>query len=212
MYLVVTAAQKAPKDKDGNKFFDTRELEWFCRNSYNLGLKHASDWDLCSVVRILTACVNIIRQFPDDIPTEMAADLSLKSIFCNFLISSALVSLARSEDNLEEQLQRYLVLRRYIAEADGEVQRRLESETLDEVSSADLVGKLALLLAFDFEAAVALKQWHELSEIVLKASTCQDLECFKMMADCILRAHAPPEGKARIISGFNSADFHSRSV
>ncbi|ROV97146.1 hypothetical protein VMCG_07448 [Cytospora schulzeri] len=193
VYLVVTAAQKAPRDEDGNRLFNVRELEWFCRNSYNLGLKHAGDWDLCSVVQILTACVNIIRQFPDDIPNEMEADLSLKSIFCDFLISSALVSLARSHDNLEEQLQRYLVLRKYIADADSEVQKRLESKTLDEVSSTDLVGKLALLLAFDFEAAVALKQWHQLGEIVLKASACHDLEAFKMMADCILRAHAPPE-------------------
>lgn len=142
----------------------------------------------------------------------MAADLSLKSIFCNFLISSALVSLARAEDNVEEQLQRYLCLRRSIAQADGEVQNRLESKTLDEVSSTDLVGKLALLLAFDFEAAVALKQWRELSEIVLKASACQNLECFKMMADCILQAHAPPEGKARLVSDYIGADFPIRAV
>ncbi|KAK7735234.1 sporulation-specific protein 22 [Cytospora paraplurivora] len=180
---VVTAAKKGPKDDNGNRLFDAKELTWFCQNSYNLGLKHASDWDLCRVVQILTACVNIIGQFPDDIPEETAADLSLKSIFCNFLISSALVSLARSQDNLEKQLQDYLVMRKHIAEADSEVQKRLESKSLDEVSSRDLVGKLALLLAFDFEAAVALKQWHELSEIVLKASACQDLEAFKMMAD-----------------------------
>jgi hypothetical protein len=141
----------------------------------------------------------------------MAADLSLKSIFCNFLISSALVSLARSQDNLEEQLQRYLVLRRYVAEADSEIQRRLESKTLDEVSLTDLVGKLALLLAFDFEAAVALKHWHQLSEIVLKASACHDLEAFKMMADCILRAHAPPEGEDRLGPGYTSANLHCRA-
>lgn len=196
IYPVAIAAQKDPKDENGNRLFDARELEWFCQNSYNLGLKHAGDWDLCHVVQILTACVNIIRQFPNDIPEETAADLSLKSIFCNFLISSALVSLARSQDNVEEQLQRYLVMRRYITEADSEVQRRIQSKSLDEVSSRDLVGKLALLLAFDFEAAVALKQWNELSEIVLKASACRDLEAFKTMADCILRAHAPPEGKA----------------
>ena len=144
----------------------------------------------------MTACVNIIKQFPNDIPKETAADLSLRSIFCNFLISSALISLARAQDNLEEQLQKYLSMRKYIAEADSEVQKRLESKSLDEVSSTDLVGKLALLLAFDFEAAVALKQWHELGEIILKASACRNLEAFKMMADCILRAHAPPEGRS----------------
>ncbi|KAJ0124698.1 Testis-expressed sequence 11 protein [Diaporthe amygdali] len=124
---------------------------------------------------------------------EVAADLSLKSIFCNFLISSALVALARSQDNLEEQLQDYLIMRRHIAAADSEIQKRMESQSLDEVASKDLLNKLALLLSFDFEATVALKCWPDLGEIVLKAGACQNTESFKTMADCILRTPVPPE-------------------
>ncbi|KAI3394550.1 hypothetical protein diail_2541 [Diaporthe ilicicola] len=190
---VATAARESPKDVSGEKLFNVRELEWFCQNSYNLGLKHAGDWSLQSVVQILTACASIIQFFPHDIGVEVAADLSLKSIFCNFLISSALVALARSQDNLEEQLQDYLVMRRHVAAADSEIQKRMESQTLDEVALKDLLSKLSLLLAFDFEAAVALKCWQDLGEIVLKASACQNIESFKTMADCILRAHMPSE-------------------
>lgn len=170
-----------------------RELEWFCQNSYNLGLKHAGDWSLQSVVQILTACASIIQAFPDDMGAEVAADLTLKAIFCNFLISSALVALARSRDSLEEQLQHYLIMRKHIAVADSDIQERMESQSLDEVASRDLLSKLALLLAFDFEAAVALKRWQDLGEIVLKASACQNIESFKTMADCLLRAHVPTE-------------------
>ena len=126
---------------------------------------------------------------------EVVADLSLKSIFCNFLISSALVALVRPQDNLEEQLQRYLLMRRHIAAADTSIQERMESQSLDEVASRDLLSKLALLLAFDFEAAVALKHWKDLGEIVLKASACKNMESFRTMADCILRAHAPTGGE-----------------
>lgn len=195
-HLVATAVHNSPEDASGKKLFDVRELEWFCQNSYNLGLKHASDWSLQRMVQILTACVNIIRAFPNDIGAEVAGDLSLKSIFCNFLISSALVALARSQDNLEIQLQDYLIMRKHIGAADAEIQERMVSQSLDEVASRDLLNKLALLLAFDFEAALALKRWQDLGEIVLKASACQNIESFKTMADCILRAHVPTEGES----------------
>ncbi|KAG8164456.1 hypothetical protein KVR01_006374 [Diaporthe batatas] len=190
---VATAAHKSPEDAGGKKLFDVRELEWFCQNSYNLGLKHAGDWSLQNVVQILTACLSIIQAFPSDVGAEVAADLALKSIFCNFLISSALVALARSQDNLEEQLQNYLLMRRHVAAADTSIQERMESQTLDEIASRDLLSKLALLLAFDFEAAVALKCWKDLGEVVIKASACQNIESFKTMAGCILQASVPTE-------------------
>ncbi|POS79951.1 hypothetical protein DHEL01_v201659 [Diaporthe helianthi] len=196
---VARAAQESPEDASGKKLFDVRELEWFCQNSYNLGLKHAGDWGLQNVVQILTACVSIIQAFPDDMGAEVMADLALKSIFCDFLISSALVALARSQDNLEEQLQNYLLMRRHIAAADMSIQERIQSQSLDEVASRDLLNKLALLLAFDFEAAVALKCWKDLGEIVIKASACQNIESFKTMAGCILQARVPTEELFRVL-------------
>lgn len=191
--------RKGPKDADGNKFFDVKELEWFCQNAYNLGVKHAGNWDLRSTVCILTACINLIDEFPEDITAVMAGDLSLRSIFCHFLTSSALVSLARAQDNLEAQLQDYLVMRRHVAAADGEIQQRLQSGNLDEVSVRDLLNKLALLLAFDFEGAACLKDYQSLREIVVKSSQCEDLESFKAMADCALRSQLPTEGWYRLL-------------
>lgn len=191
---VVAAVQRYPKDVKGGILFNVKELEWFCQNAYNLGLKHASEWDLRSVVRILTACSTLIRLFPGDIVLEQASDLLLRSIFCNFLISTALVALARAEDNLEQQLQDYLVVRRHIEEADTAIQLQLQSKNMDDASNTDLLGKLAQLLAFDFEAAVALKKYQDLSEIVTKADQCQNSETYKTMADCALRSHLHPEG------------------
>lgn len=192
--LVVSAVRKGPKDADGNKLFVVKELEWFCQNAYNLGVKHAGNWDLRSTVCILSVCVQLIGEFPDDIAAATAGDLSLRSIFCHFLISSALVSLARAQDNREAQLQDYLVMRRHIAAADGEIQQRLQCGNLDEVSVRDLLTKLAQLLAFDFEASAALKDYQGLREIIEKASQCEDLESFKAMADCALRSQLPAEG------------------
>lgn len=192
---VAAAVQQAPKDAEGNRLFDIKELEWFCQNAYNLGLKHAGDWHLQNVVRILTACISLMDNFPEDIAAEMASDLSFRSIFCNFLISSALVALARAEDNREQQLQDYLVLRKHVAAADTKIQHHLQGENVDEVLSRDLCQKLAHMLAFDFEGAVALKRYDDLKEIVLKAEQCQHLDTFKAMADCALRSQLPSEGR-----------------
>lgn len=191
-----------------------KELEWFCQNAYNLGLKHAVEWDLRSVVRILTACSTLIRSFPDDIAAEVASDLSLRSIFCNFLTSSALIALARAEDNLERQLQDYLAVRTHNMEADREVQLQLQSKSIDQASASDLLAKLAQLLAFDFEAAVALKKYLDLGEIVLKADQCQNLEAYKTMADCALRGQLHPEGMALAATAIRDAvdNLQSSSV
>lgn len=190
--LVVAAVQRGPKDTNGNIDFDVKELEWFCQNAYNLGLKHASEWNLRSIVQILTACSTLIGCFPDDVGAEQASDLTLRSIFCNFLISSALVALARAEDNVEQQLQDYLVVRKHIEQADHAIQLQLQNKNIDSASTTDLLSKLAQLLAFDFEAAVALKKYQDLSEIVLKAEPCQHLETYKTMADCALRGPIAP--------------------
>lgn len=197
--------QRGPKDAGGKVLFHVKELEWFCQNAYNLGLKHASDWDLRSIARILIACSTLISKFPEDITAELASDLLLRSIFCNFLTSSALVALARAEDNQEQQLQNYLAARGHIAEADKEIQLQLQSKNVDQASAKDLLGKLAQLLALDFEAAVALKKYPDLGEIVLKAEQCQDLETYKMMADCALRSQLHPEGMRLILDLFGSA-------
>ena len=134
-----------------------------------------------------------MSKFPEDVPSQVAMDLSLKSIFCHFIISSALVAVARANDNVEEQLQDYLIMRRHVATFDAELEKQLH--VLDEVSTKDLLNKLSTLLVFDFEGAVCLKQWEDLGQIVRKASICKCLESFQAMGDCLLRAQPPVEGK-----------------
>jgi hypothetical protein len=105
-----------------------------------------------------------------------------------------MLSRARSEDQLERQLQDYLVMRQHVAAFDTELQQQLES--FDDTLGKDFRLKLATLLVFDFEAAVCLKQWSDLREIVGKANLCQDELAFKGMADCLLRtADAPSESR-----------------
>ena len=187
------------------------ELEWFSRNAYNLALKNTSTWDLRCVVRMLTACVDIISHFPVGYSVENMTDLSLKMLFSRFILSSALVSLARVQDHVEQQRADYKEMRAHVEKFDeGLMDLLVESEQvegpnkgcLDQQKKRDMGRKLATLLVFDFEAAIALGQWDDLGVIVGKVrmvdregeKAANMVVPFQAMADCLLGAASAVEG------------------
>ncbi|KAL2171836.1 hypothetical protein VTG60DRAFT_1533 [Thermothelomyces hinnuleus] len=185
--VVSALDQQIKNNSTGNKLFTVDELDWFSRNAYNLALKNTAAWELRSVVRMLTACVNIISYFPSDISSKV--ELALKLLFSHFVISSALIALARTEDNLEKQRQDYATMRKHVAVFDCELPEHLSQ--LDEQCRDDMLRKHATLLAFDFEAAITLHQWDDLRGIVQRAVPCKSITALQAMADCLLRAKAP---------------------
>ncbi|KAK0634593.1 meiosis protein SPO22/ZIP4 like-domain-containing protein [Bombardia bombarda] len=184
---VVLALERQQQEDEGSMLLNVDELEWFSRNAYNLALKHSSTWDLRYVVRMLTACVSIIDHFPSDLGSTV--EQSLKTLFSRFIIASALVSLARTQDNVQKQLRDYLEMRTHIKAFDNQLPEYLLH--LDEQSRNDMIRKHAMLLAFDFEAAVALGQWEDLGGIVQRAVSCRNVVAYQSMADSLLRAQAP---------------------
>lgn len=187
---VVYALERQSNDPQTPKLFTIDELEWFSRNAYNLALKHTTSWDLRCVVRLLTACVNIINHFPSDMRSQV--EVTLKALFSHFIVASALVSFARTQDNVKEQLEDYQLMRKHVFAFDRLVPEYLSR--LDEQSREDMVRKHATLLTFDFEAAVALGQWDDLGGIVQRAVPCRSAVAFQTMADSLLRAQVPGQG------------------
>lgn len=186
----MTLLEKDPRDGEGAKLFSTAELNWFCKNAYNTGLRHAEAWSIQYVIRMFKVCIAIITHYPKDLPAQEIGDLALRGMFCHFMVGIGQVACARAEDKLEMQLQSYLVARRHVKAFDDELQRR--QGTLDADSARDLGSKLAALLVLDFEAAVHLRCWDDLPTIVLKMKSSKDLQGLQAMADCILRAENPP--------------------
>lgn len=186
--------------------FTVAELDWFRKNAYNMGAGKCDSWGLSHLIRIFSACLTIIGCYPSDIPLNEAADTALMSMRCHFVIAAALVSLARAEDKMDEQLQRYLEMRRHVAAFDALLQT--EIGTHDEEVARDLLAKLSTLFVFDFEGAVRLMDWDDLSEIVRKAKMCKDEVMYKAMGDCLLRAQAP--GKGRLFGPFTTTEVLTR--
>ncbi|KAH8599135.1 meiosis protein SPO22/ZIP4 like-domain-containing protein [Bisporella sp. PMI_857] len=186
----IHAVKKPPTVKSEN-IWTVLELDWFSKNSYNLAIKHMPTWHPRHLVRMLTCCIDFINRHPDDAGTQLSEDLSLRKMFCEFSITTALVALARGEDDIELSLQEYLRLRKHVESYDALLQEKLPK--MPERPYQDLLQKLSILLAFDFEAVCQLKNWNALSEIIAKAEACKNAKAYEIMADCILCANPPTE-------------------
>lgn len=155
VHIAVDEIHKERRDSKGAKLFTIDELDWFCKNAYNLSLGNATVWEARHVITILECCISIMSQYPSDIPTQMVADISLRGMFCNFMAATVLLALARSEDNTELRLQDYIRMRYHVQRFHETLESR--SDTLEEASLQDLQTKLSTLLVFEFEGATCLK-------------------------------------------------------
>lgn len=113
-------------------------------------------------------------------------------MFCNFLLGTLYSVAARAEDNIEQQYHYYLQVRCCVKSFDDALQSKLQ--TLEEGATEDLLKKLCVLVAYDFEAAVQLKAWNDLSGIIDNAEVCKSMKVYETMADCMLCAHAEVQG------------------
>ncbi|KAK8038870.1 hypothetical protein PG993_007281 [Apiospora rasikravindrae] len=187
---VTRILQRDLRDKEGSKLFPIKELDWFCKNAYNTGLKYTESWNLHCVASVFKSCITIISYYPNDLPEQDSGDLALRRLFCNFMLATTYTALARAEDNVEEQLQLHLMVRKHVEAYDSEFTTCLHG--LDKVSAEDLRLKMGSLLVFDFEAAVCLKSWDDLPVIARKMGTSLDVETLQAAADCILKAEGLP--------------------
>lgn len=191
--VAAECAERNPQDGNG-KLFTVYELHWFRKNAYNLGVVKIEVWDVVHVIRIFKACLAFSNFYPTDFSASDDSEIALMAMRCHFIVSSALISLARTEDKVDEHLQYYLEARRHIKEFDVVLETKLD-KFQQESFLIDLIAKLSTLLVFDFEAATALKDWDSLNEIVRRAKICQDEVTYKAMGDCMLRSKAPGKGQ-----------------
>lgn len=142
---------------------------------------------------MLKSCLDFIDQYPKDLSEQTSEDLPLRKMFCAFSAATALISLARAEDNIEIQMQDYLNVRKHVNTFDTLLEGKVDS--MNEDMEQDLLRKLSILAAFDFEAACRLKAWDDLGEVVLKAEVCKSAQAYEIMADIMLCSEAPTPGQ-----------------
>lgn len=182
----MAATKKHPANMNQEMLWTILELDWFSKTSYNLAIKYISIWSPQHLLRILNCCIAFINLYPGNVPAQISEDLSLRKMFCEFSAATALIGLARGQDDKKLSLQDYVNLRKHVKSYDQLLQEKLPTILPDDGPAKDLLCKLAVLIAFDFEAACHLKSWDQLGEIIMRSEICASPQMYELMADCIL--------------------------
>ncbi|KAI5791651.1 meiosis protein SPO22/ZIP4 like-domain-containing protein [Peziza echinospora] len=169
--------------------FTLKELEWFIRVTYNLGLRSIEEWSPPTSIRIIGFCVKFLDLFPDDVDHATRNNITLRASYCHFICASLHTDLARGEDNIETQLQHFLDVKRHV-ERFRAARNALEGKVTEE-ESWDLKDRLSTLLQYDFEASIHLKNWDCLTSIVSEAEQCENSSTVQYFGDMILKSTAP---------------------
>ncbi|PGH23466.1 hypothetical protein AJ80_02420 [Polytolypa hystricis UAMH7299] len=171
--------------------FIVPELEWFSKNSYNLAVQYCASWDPAPILRLLNTSIKLIDLYPSNLGSEATADLAIRRLLCDFLGAIISIAQARNSEDSQQQRDYYLDVRIHIQSFRGKVQVILDRRDGDEHS--DLWTKYQTLLAFDFEAAVRLKQWQGLDKIIAESEQFADDKLYGIFADAMLCSDSPVE-------------------
>ena len=182
---------KRSREQVNANIFTVKELDWFSRNSYNLSLKICHLWPPQQTIHLMQSALRFIDIYPTDLESAVLADLSLRRLFCDFVLCSLSIHLARNDDDYESQLQHYLSSRRFIADWRSHLPDQLSR--LEGGARSDLITKHATLLTYDFEAAARLKSWDDFELIIAECQNCGDTKIYAVLADIVLACEAPTE-------------------
>ncbi|KAG6027631.1 hypothetical protein E4U41_000876 [Claviceps citrina] len=175
-----------------NRRFTIQELDWFRRNSYNLGVLTSSEWQPLHTARIINTCLAFTTCYPADVALSqtMATELALTALRCHFIIAASLHKQAQSDD-ASGRLQHYQALRHHVAEY-GSTLRSAERLSSDAHTQHDFHIKYTTLLVWDFESAIHLSQFTDLIPIVQLQKPLGNVEAYKAMGDVLLQSSPPP--------------------
>lgn len=207
--VAATQAEQSRRRND-DSLFTIDELDWFSRNCYNLSLKVCHSWPPKQTLRVLQAALKLIDIYPADLEPAILADLSLRRLFCDFVLCSVCVHLARNEDDVESQLQHYLLVRHSVS--DWRSHRPHQESRLEGGAQYDLALKYKTLLAYDFEAAARLNSWDDLSKIIAEYQDCKDIQVFAKLADIVLASEAPSAIVVNSLQQIINATWEIRTI
>ncbi|RSL67820.1 hypothetical protein CEP53_002853 [Fusarium sp. AF-6] len=144
------------------------------------------DHDLCR------QCVEFLSKSSENAKNRDILYACLMAMRCHFVMAAAIVSKARTEDKVDEALQRYVEVRQHVSVFDGLFEKHFQNTFAARNARvyADLTAKMSTLFVFDFEGAICLKNWDDLGQIIRKGRVCKDEKMYKAMGDCLLRSNA----------------------
>ncbi|PGH36716.1 hypothetical protein GX50_00376 [[Emmonsia] crescens] len=185
------------RDQPNGSPFSISEMEWFSRNSYNLAVKYCTIWNTSPVLSLVSTCIKFLDMYPSNLSQKQLYAVTLRRLLCHFLGALLSMARARTETDAPAQTDYYLDSRNHIQNFRGIFSSEITH--WDETHRHDLLKKQRTLLAFDFEAAVRLRQWESLDEIIDESESFADDILYGTFSDAMLCSDAPIENTTRVL-------------
>lgn len=162
------------------------EVQWWSKNAYNLALRLCADIHPEHLVRLLAVCTGFLNHLPKDDGVVHGDGALHRRMSCHFLSATALVVLARSEDEGSQYaLQCYTQCRRDIAT----YMEHTEKINFVNTGPKDIYSRAFELLKFDLECILKLHQWKELDVALQKLLDFKHADRWETLIDLVLVIH-----------------------
>ncbi|KAF7181031.1 hypothetical protein CNMCM7691_000160 [Aspergillus felis] len=173
--------------------YSSSELEWFAKKSYNVALDIHRTSPSEPVVHLL----DISFKFTDLYHKKTGAkDRAFMYLLVDYVKSNKLIANARG--HIPSSAKAYKQIRQSVERFETHIQAQLDTCTTIPERVA-WIHKHRLLIALDFEAAINLKQWNEIPDIIERGNKILDDHLCSVFLDCILRCGASAPNIAQVV-------------
>ncbi|GFF24877.1 regulator of drug sensitivity 2 [Aspergillus udagawae] len=173
--------------------YSASELDFFATKSYNVALDIRRSSLSEPVLHLLDISLKFTELYHKKTGFKDRAFMYLLSEYVksNKLIAEArgrAPSSAKAYEQIRQSVQRF------------ETHIKTQLDTCNTVPEREAwMHKHRFLIALDFEAAINLKQWNEIPDIIERANKILDDHLCSVFLDCILRSGAPAPDTAQVV-------------
>ncbi|KAL2833000.1 meiosis protein SPO22/ZIP4 like-domain-containing protein [Aspergillus cavernicola] len=168
------------------KLFTPSNFHWFSCKSYSIAFKLRKSSSSQTVIKLLEISMKFTELYQKEPREDPDARLSEHSLRCTFLQTTIILTEARREKSSTKKATHYKKAHEVI----NQFQTHIQSLDLDPTQQ-NWLDKYRIILSFDFEATLFLRQWSTLSTIIEKSKPIVDAKLSSVFLDCLLRSGAP---------------------
>ncbi|KAL4918229.1 meiosis protein SPO22/ZIP4 like-domain-containing protein [Aspergillus aurantiobrunneus] len=186
--LLESALSVAGTEK--RKPFSSVELRWLSCKSYSIALELYESSSAQVVVKLLNISTKFMELDQKETGAVPNVELLEHYLKCTFLQSMIVITEARREKKSLEKEHHY----KEAHEAIKQFQAHIQTLGLDYIVNTHphtWLEKYRVILSFDFEATVFLRQWDDLAKIIEASKPIVGAKLSSVFLDCLLRSGAP---------------------
>ncbi|KAJ3472006.1 hypothetical protein NLG97_g11371 [Lecanicillium saksenae] len=197
-------AASSVRDDNGETVFTSDELRWFSTNSYNLGVIHVTSWEPGRLASLFKSCLVFTQAaLSSDADAVDAAQDTFIMLRCHFILASLYISEAQIIKN-EHTQSLYADVEHHATEF---VHVLVHDQGSAAANCPDLLQKLGILCAFQFEALLYRQFFDHLPCVIKQARLCKDANVLKALGGCLIRSDAPVQVKSSLLKSIVNETF-----